>query len=73
VQHREVSERMVGTTQRVLVEGISRRRNTELAARTANNRIVNFPGPQTLTDTFVDIRIASVVSHSLRGELLNAQ
>ncbi|MEA3194943.1 MAG: tRNA-2-methylthio-N6-dimethylallyladenosine synthase, partial [Betaproteobacteria bacterium] len=72
-QHREQSERMVGTNQRVLVEGASKRRATELAARTANNRIVNFPGPERLVNTFADVRITSVVSHSLRGELLNGK
>jgi tRNA-2-methylthio-N6-dimethylallyladenosine synthase len=72
-QHQEASEAMVGTTQRALVEGISKRRESELAARTPNNRIVNFPGGQALVDTFVDVRISAVVSHSLRGELLNGK
>jgi tRNA-2-methylthio-N6-dimethylallyladenosine synthase len=64
---------MVGTAQRVLVESVSRKRSFELAARTANNRIVNFPGATALIDTFVDVRIDAVVSHSLRGELLNGK
>jgi len=72
-QHREASEAMVGTAQRVLVESISRKRDFELAARTANNRIVNFPGDRALIDTFVDVRISAVVAHSLRGELLNGK
>src|SRR6476661_4691714 len=72
-QHHEASESMVGTTQRVLVESVSRRRNSELAARTANNRIVNFPGDAALIDTFVDVRVGAVVAHSLRGELLNGK
>jgi len=72
-QHHEASESMVGTAQRVLVESVSRRRSFELAARTANNRIVNFPGATALIDTFVDVRIDAVVSHSLRGELLNGK
>jgi tRNA-2-methylthio-N6-dimethylallyladenosine synthase len=72
-QHRAASESMVGTAQRVLVESVSRKRNSELAARTANNRIVNFPGDRALIDTFVDVRISAVVAHSLRGELLNAK
>jgi tRNA-2-methylthio-N6-dimethylallyladenosine synthase len=69
-QHRAVSAAMVGTTQRVLVEGPSKRRASELAARTANNRIVNFPGPRESIHQFVDVRISSVVAHSLRGELV---
>jgi tRNA-2-methylthio-N6-dimethylallyladenosine synthase len=63
----------VGTTQRVLVEGISKRRASEVSARTANNRVVNFPGSDELINTFVDVRITSVISHTLRGELLNAK
>ena len=69
-QYQEASAAMLGTTQRVLVEGVSRRRDTELAARTPNNRIVNFPGAAGLIHTFVQVRITSVVSHSLRGELV---
>jgi tRNA-2-methylthio-N6-dimethylallyladenosine synthase len=72
-QHRQASEAMVGTAQRVLVESVSKKRNFELAARTANNRIVNFPGDRALIDAFVDVRIDAVVSHSLRGELLNGE
>ena len=72
-QYQEASEAMVGTTQRVLVESVSKRRSFELAARTANNRIVNFPGDRTLIGAFVDVRIGAVVSHSLRGELLLAR
>ena len=65
----DVSERMVGTLQRVLVEGRSRRREGELAGRTANNRVVNFPAPGSLVDSFVDVRITGCAAHSLRGEL----
>ena len=72
-QHHAASEAMVGTAQRVLVESVSRKRNLELAARTANNRVVNFPGGRALIDTFVDVRINAVVAHSLRGELLNGE
>jgi tRNA-2-methylthio-N6-dimethylallyladenosine synthase len=72
-QHHAASESMVGTAQRVLVESVSRKRDFELAARTANNRIVNFPGDRALIDTFVDVRIGAVVAHSLRGELLNGK
>jgi tRNA-2-methylthio-N6-dimethylallyladenosine synthase len=72
-QYHAASLSMVGTAQRVLVESISKRRTFELAARTANNRIVNFPGDRALIDRFVDVRIIAVVSHSLRGELLNGE
>jgi tRNA-2-methylthio-N6-dimethylallyladenosine synthase len=68
-QARAISERMVGSTQRVLVEGFSRKDKSELAGRTANNRVVNFPGGAQLHNVFVDVRITAALPHSLRGEL----
>jgi len=65
-----IAGRMIGGVERVLVEGISRKRSNELAARTGNNRIVNFPGPAELVERFVDVRITGCRPHSLRGELL---
>jgi len=69
-----VSKAMVGTVQRVLVEGLSRKDENELAGRTDNNRIVNFVGgPATsarLVHQFVDVRITSALPHSLRGEIV---
>ncbi len=67
-QARAISERMVGSVQRVLVEGSSRRNPAELAARTDNNRVVNFCGGRELVGRFVDLRITAARSHSLRGE-----
>jgi tRNA-2-methylthio-N6-dimethylallyladenosine synthase len=64
-----IAGRMVGTVERVLVEGLSRKRDYELSARTGNNRIVNFPGAAELVDRFVDVRITGCRPHSLRGEL----
>jgi tRNA-2-methylthio-N6-dimethylallyladenosine synthase len=72
-QYHDASQAMMGTVQRVLVESVSKRRNFELAARTANNRIVNFAGDPGLIGSFVDVRISEVVSHALRGELLNGE
>jgi tRNA-2-methylthio-N6-dimethylallyladenosine synthase len=69
-QARAISEAMVGTTQRVLVEGHSRKQQTELQGRTGNNRVVNFPGPPALIHQYVNVRIASALPHSLRGELV---
>ena len=60
---------MVGTTQRVLVEGPSRKDPAELAGRTENNRVVNFAGAPRLVGHLVDLRIVSALPHSLRGEL----
>ena len=68
-QARALSETMVGSVERVLVEGASKKNDAELAGRTANNRVVNFPGPRTLIHTYVHVRIAAALPHSLRGEL----
>jgi len=64
-----VSDTMIGSKQRVLVEGPSARNPAELAGRTANNRVVNFPGGPTLHHSYVDVRVTQVLSHTLRGEL----
>jgi tRNA-2-methylthio-N6-dimethylallyladenosine synthase len=72
-QERAVSESMVGTIQEVLVEGPSRRDPAELAARTSNNRTVNFPGGAELVHDFTTLRITEARHHSLRGQLLNAR
>jgi tRNA-2-methylthio-N6-dimethylallyladenosine synthase len=66
---RAVSERMVGTTQRVLVERPSRRDPRTLAGRTANNRWVNFHGPVSLLNRFADVIITEAQPNSLRGRL----
>jgi tRNA-2-methylthio-N6-dimethylallyladenosine synthase len=65
-----ISEAMVGTVQRVLVEGVSKKNAEELAGRTDNNRIVNFVANPRLIHTFVDVRITSALPHSLRGEIV---
>ncbi len=67
-----VSESMVGTTQRILVVGPSRRNDCELAGRTENNRVVNFPGPPSLVGRLVGVTITEARPNSLRGELLDA-
>jgi tRNA-2-methylthio-N6-dimethylallyladenosine synthase len=64
------SAAMVGTVQRALVEGPARRDPAELAARTANNRTVNFAGGADLIHRFADLRITAARRHSLRGALL---
>jgi tRNA-2-methylthio-N6-dimethylallyladenosine synthase len=68
-QAARISRRMVGTTQRVLVEGPSRRDPNQLAARTENNRVVNFDGPARLVGEFVDVVVTEALSHSLRGRV----
>ena len=67
-QAQAISRRMVGTRQRVLVDGVSRRDATELAARTDNNRVVNFAGPRELIGNFIEITITDALAHTLRGE-----
>jgi tRNA-2-methylthio-N6-dimethylallyladenosine synthase len=64
-----IAQAMLGSTQRALVEGISKKHSQELAARTDNNRVVNFSGPPELIGRFVDVKITQVVRHTLRGEL----
>ena len=68
-QARKISEAMVGTRQRVLIDGVARRDAGELAARTDNNRVVNFPGPRERIGRFADVLITEARSHTLRGEL----
>jgi tRNA-2-methylthio-N6-dimethylallyladenosine synthase len=69
-QARAVSEKMVGGVERVLVESVSKRNQSELAARTANNRVVNFAGAHGLIGCFADVRITAALSHSLRGQMV---
>ncbi|MDR0441202.1 MAG: tRNA (N6-isopentenyl adenosine(37)-C2)-methylthiotransferase MiaB [Candidatus Accumulibacter sp.] len=68
-----VSRSMVGTVQRVLVEGRSKKDGNELAGRADNNRIVNFAGDARLVRRFVDVRITQAMPHSLRGEILSRE
>jgi len=72
-QSRAISERMVGSVERVLVEGPSKKNPHELAGRTGNNRVVNFPAARDLIHGFVEVKITCALAHSLRGELLNAK
>jgi tRNA-2-methylthio-N6-dimethylallyladenosine synthase len=65
-----ISERMIGTTQRVLVERPSRRDARELAGRTENMRWVNFDGPAGLVNRFAAVQITEARPNSLRGRLV---
>ncbi|MFP5406024.1 MAG: tRNA (N6-isopentenyl adenosine(37)-C2)-methylthiotransferase MiaB [Gammaproteobacteria bacterium] len=67
-----ISEQMVGTRQRVLVERHARKDVADLAGRTENNRVVNFPGPSRLVGSFAEVRITAALPHSLRGEVVIA-
>ncbi|GIL06545.1 MAG: tRNA-2-methylthio-N(6)-dimethylallyladenosine synthase [Betaproteobacteria bacterium] len=68
-----ISAAMVGSTQRILVEGPSKKDGRELMGRTENNRIVNFAGgprAQQLVGQMIDVRITQALPHSLRGEVV---
>jgi len=65
-----ISASRVGTVQRVLVEGNSKRDARELMGRTECNRVVNFPGPARLVGQMVDVRITEAKAYTLRGEVL---
>ena len=69
-QARAISASRVGTRQRVLVEGPSRKDASELMGRTECNRIVNFKGPARLVGQMIDLSITAAFPHSLRGEVL---
>ena len=66
---RQISRDMVGTVQRILVEGPSKKNVDELFGRTDNNRIVNFAGQPRLIGQFVEVRVNEALPHSLRGEV----
>jgi tRNA-2-methylthio-N6-dimethylallyladenosine synthase len=68
-QEKRIGERMIGTRQRILVEGASRKDAAELAGRTGNNRVVNFQGSRELVGEFIDVTVTAARRHSLRGEV----
>ena len=72
-QAQAISEKMVGTEQRILVEGASKKDAAELAGRTDNNRIVNFAGSPRLVGRFVEVAIRAALPHSLRGEIVTRE
>jgi tRNA-2-methylthio-N6-dimethylallyladenosine synthase len=69
-QTMEISRRMVGTQQRILVEGPSKKDPMQLRGRTENNRVVNFTGPHTLVGDFATVNITEALPNSLRGDLV---
>jgi len=73
-QARAISQGMVGSTQRVLVERPAKRNPEQLAGRTDNNRWVNFDGPadepKRLINQFADVVITEAMPNSLRGRLV---
>ena len=71
-QTEALSQQMVGTTQRVLVEGESKKNSLQMSGRTENNRVVNFAGPTRLSGQFVDVLITEALPFSLRGRMVKA-
>ncbi len=69
-QVKAYSEAMVGSVQRILVEGPSRKDPNEMMGRTENNRVVNFAGPARLIGQFVEVTITQAMPNSLRGEVV---
>lgn len=67
------SRQMVGTVQRILVEGTSRKNVMELSGRTENNRVVNFEGTPDMIGKFVDVEIVDVYTNSLRGKVIRTE
>ena len=70
-QAQVISQSMIGSTQRILVEGFSKKNEAELCGRTDNNRMVNFVCNPEIIGHFMNIRITAALSHSLRGEIVN--
>jgi tRNA-2-methylthio-N6-dimethylallyladenosine synthase len=69
---RRISDSRVGTVQRILVEGPSRKDASELSGRTECHRTVNFKGNPRLVGQLVDVTITEARTHSLRGEVVMA-
>jgi tRNA-2-methylthio-N6-dimethylallyladenosine synthase len=65
-----ISESLVGTRQRILVEGLSKRDGGELMGRTECNRVVNFVGQPGLIGQMVDVSITETRTYTLRGEVV---
>jgi tRNA-2-methylthio-N6-dimethylallyladenosine synthase len=70
---KRISQERVGTVQRILVEGPSRKNAAELAGRTECNRVVNFEGTARLVGRMIDVRVTATSSHALRGEVVTRE
>jgi len=72
-QAMQISRRMLGSIQRILVEGPSKKNPLELRGRTENNRVVNFEGDHRVIGQFVDVEITEVLPNSLRGKFVRSE
>ncbi|NNC98905.1 MAG: tRNA (N6-isopentenyl adenosine(37)-C2)-methylthiotransferase MiaB [Gammaproteobacteria bacterium] len=66
----EISQNMVGSRQRVLVDRPARKNPLQISGRTENNRVVNFDGDHSLIGKFVDLEITEALPNSLRGVIV---
>ena len=71
-QSMSYSKKMIGKTERVLVEGISLKRGNEVFGRTDNNKVINFSGDRELIGEFVDVRIDEMRTNTLHGTYLSS-
>lgn len=67
------SESMIGSTQKILVTGFSKKSSQQLSGRTECNRVVNFDGPSHLIGQFIEVQISDALPNSLRGRLLEKE
>lgn len=68
-QGTEISRRMIGTIQKVLVERPSKKNIMQMSGRTENNRVVNFDGAKSMVGQLIDVKITEALPNSLRGEV----
>lgn len=73
LQASRYSQSMIGSKQRILVTGFSKRGEQQLSGRTECNRVVNFEGPSHLIGQFVHIDISDALPNSLRGRLTETE
>lgn len=71
LQAMRISQAMIGTTQRILVDRVSKKDSEKMSGRTENNRVVNFTGEKELIGQFVDVTITEALPNSLRGDMVD--
>ena len=67
----QIADEMVGTVEKVLIEGASKKRNNEISGRTENNRIVNLPGTIAQIGKIIKVKITEKRQNSLRGRMVS--
>jgi tRNA-2-methylthio-N6-dimethylallyladenosine synthase len=69
-QGKAISHLMLGTQQRILIDGQSWKNPAEMAGKTDNNRVVDIKTDKSFINQFVDVTITEVTSKRLRGEII---